>query len=563
MSKNIKTDCSIASVKKYCENNNDFIKILELFSDGYIPTYNKWKVKIREDIQPFLKRNFFIWYYSEANYVSDVSPARFISSQIHYKFGEDFVVIPIPEPVYKKSRLQSINYSFHIFTMDDHPLVKDIESLTEAIIKTETYEQLIKQVDFKFGKSHYLSFLLNICGKMGLFTPNAEMYKINERKLAAFLALSARDKLHKMLSTHLSSLLSNLKEHKLLRKLPTQAKLLKILETSQDMDSFYAEAFPGLVPLVDDFISSSGIMDFGHLEVFDEDGSPLEEMMESTMEIQALVSLISSAIFICCGLYFQIIEPEYDSYFDFNELDKDYVASLPPVDSELDKNEAAQYKSMMSYLAYIKPPSVYSVTPIGAKLFGKNYVDGLFYMLIEPDEYDDVLEDMLLDRDEIEVENDMALQLELFDDDFLTFYDTANEILMQKKGNILQFPSPQSPLDGLNPDNKPTFTDETATYRFKVNKQVITIDGNETLTDLGYIIESMFDLDGDHLSSFYMGKKFFEESREIRCPVPFSVSGESDNYRICDLNLFKGQTFLYLYDFGTEHRFTLKFDGYV
>ena len=132
----INADYSIAGVKDFCENNKDFTKILELFSKGYIPAYNKRKVKIREEIQVFLKRNFFTWYYSETNDVSGISPVHFISSQIYHKFGEDFVAIPIPEPVYKKSKLQSINYKFHIFTMDDHPLVKDIESLTEAIIKT-------------------------------------------------------------------------------------------------------------------------------------------------------------------------------------------------------------------------------------------------------------------------------------------------------------------------------------------------------------------------------------------------------------------------------------------
>ena len=103
MSKITKPDCSIANVKYYCEGNKDFIKILNLFSEGYIPIYNKRKVKTREEIQTFLKRNFFTWYYSDANYVSDVSPACFINSQIYHKFGEDFAVVPIPNRFIKKA----------------------------------------------------------------------------------------------------------------------------------------------------------------------------------------------------------------------------------------------------------------------------------------------------------------------------------------------------------------------------------------------------------------------------------------------------------------------------
>ena len=560
MLKRKRTDCNTEDVKRYCEGNEDFTKILDLFSAGYIPVYNKRKVKLREEVQPYLKRNFFTWYYSVANQVSDVSPARFINSHVFHKFGEDFVVVPIPEPVYKKSRLLSINYGFHIFTVDDHPLMQDVECVMGAIKQTGA----IDQVDFAFGNAHYLSFLLNLCGEMGLIVQKESDLNVNEKKLAAFSSLPEKDKLNKMLSAHLGGFLNNMKQQPNHGKLPTLAKLLKVLGTSQDIDGLFAKAFPGLMSRVTDFISPFGSMDLDDIDVFHEDEDSIEEMMGSTIEMQMLLSSITSAIFICCGLYFQIIRLEYDSCFDFEELDGDYLASLPPKDSGFDENEAQQYISMMSFIAYIKPPSRYSVTPIGAKLFGKNYAKEFSYLLTHPDEYDEVLEDMLLDRDEIKSENYDDFIMNLFGGSIFDFLGNVNDAKkMPGRGDLLQFPASQSPLEGLNPDNKPTFTDETATYRFKVNRRVIAINGNDTLTDLGYSIESVFGLDGFHLSSFYMGKKIFESSREIRCPEPFSDSGESDNYRICDLGLFKGQTFMYVYDFGNERRFTIKFDGCV
>ena len=255
-----------------------------------------------------------------------------------------------------------------------------------------------------------------------------------------------------------------------------------------------------------------------------------------------------------------MIQLEYDLHFDFDELDDGYLGSLPPDDSGLNEKEFDEYASMVAFIAYIKPPSSFYLTPIGAKLLGRNYTKELSYLHISQDDYDDALEEVLLDRDEIEEDVDDDLLENLFSGGLMQYINKANNDV-DDSDEVLQFPSSKSPLDGLNPDNKPTFTEETATYRFKVSRRIITINGNETLTDLGRAIEYVFDLDGDHLSSFYMGKKFFENSREIRCPEPFNDSGESDGYRICDLGLFKGQTFLFLYDFGNERRFTLKFDG--
>jgi len=121
------------------------------------------------------------------------------------------------------------------------------------------------------------------------------------------------------------------------------------------------------------------------------------------------------------------------------------------------------------------------------------------------------------------------------------------------------------PLDGLNPDGLPVFTDENAIYRFRVSRQIVELHGTDTLADLSYAIRIMYDLDEDRLSSFYMGRKFFESSREIICPrvIPFDdiEPSTAELYRICDLNLFEKQKFLYLHDFIREHRFNISFAG--
>ena len=121
------------------------------------------------------------------------------------------------------------------------------------------------------------------------------------------------------------------------------------------------------------------------------------------------------------------------------------------------------------------------------------------------------------------------------------------------------------PMDGLNPDGLPVFTDEDDIYRFRVSRRIIELLGTDTLADLSYAIQSMYELDNERLSSFYMGRKFFENSREIICPriSPFDDKEPStaELYRICDMKLYEKQKFLYLHDFVREHRFNISFAG--
>ena len=439
MLKRDKSDINMESVKTYCEGNDDFGKILELFSAGYIPVYNKRKVKLREEVKPFLKRNFFTWYYSAANSAIDVSPARFINSHIFHEFGSDFVVLPIPEPVYKKTRLSGISYKYHVFTMDDHPLIHDIKKFMEVTRQEGTYDQL----DYVFGQAHYMSFLFNICTEIGFIVQKGEDIKINEKKFTAFLSSSKKDQLHKLLSSHLANFLSNIKKLPDTGKLPSITKLIKVLGTSQDIDGLFSSAFPGIMSRVVDAASSFGL-DPEDFEDFLHDESYLHEMMEANIEMQMLLSSITSSVFICCGLYFQIIQPEYDSYFHFDELDGSYLASLPPEDSGLDEDGMEKYSSTMSFIAYIKPPSRYNATPMGTKFFGTDYEDEMSYFLIERDEYDDVLEDMMLDRDEIEPASEDDYIMNLLGRNLFDFIDTASDTEEPGDDEVLQFPSQKS-----------------------------------------------------------------------------------------------------------------------
>jgi len=122
-----------------------------------------------------------------------------------------------------------------------------------------------------------------------------------------------------------------------------------------------------------------------------------------------------------------------------------------------------------------------------------------------------------------------------------------------------------SPLDGLNPKGLPVFTDENAVFRFRVSRKVFELPGSDTLADFCYSIRGEFNLDSERASSFFMNNKMYDSNHEISCPrvIPFEPDYEfkAEDYRICDLNLFDQQQFIYLHDFRRDNRFNIRFIG--
>lgn len=126
------------------------------------------------------------------------------------------------------------------------------------------------------------------------------------------------------------------------------------------------------------------------------------------------------------------------------------------------------------------------------------------------------------------------------------------------------------------------------TYIFKVklkhDKRVwrkIEVLGSQTLDDLHMAIQEAFDFDADHLYSFFMSGKAWDDSDfeyyhpdaapqtplEKKMETIFSLIRGSHpelrvpatRMRIESLNLKPKQKFLYLFDYGDEWRFEVEF----
>jgi len=123
-------------------------------------------------------------------------------------------------------------------------------------------------------------------------------------------------------------------------------------------------------------------------------------------------------------------------------------------------------------------------------------------------------------------------------------------------------PAPEPP-----PPARPTArSGALQTYTFKVtylrNPDIwcaIEIAETQTLNDLHMAIQEAVGLGADHLYSFYMSGRAWDQDTEYASP--YAEGPSAAQVEIHDLNLRMKQRFLYLFDYGDEHHFDVQLVG--
>lgn len=88
----------------------------------------------------------------------------------------------------------------------------------------------------------------------------------------------------------------------------------------------------------------------------------------------------------------------------------------------------------------------------------------------------------------------------------------------------------------------------------------IALLGDQTLDDLHEMIQETFDWDNDHLYSFFMNNRPFNDYETYYSPND-SEEPKASRKKIYTLGLIPGKIFTYVFDFGDDHRFKIETMG--
>lgn len=86
----------------------------------------------------------------------------------------------------------------------------------------------------------------------------------------------------------------------------------------------------------------------------------------------------------------------------------------------------------------------------------------------------------------------------------------------------------------------------------------IKINENSTLYDLHKFILDIYDFSDDHLHVFFMNNRAWDSTEAYYTEHYENSDRSTCDYKLSDFSLDKGDKFVYIFDFGDEHRFQIK-----
>jgi len=92
--------------------------------------------------------------------------------------------------------------------------------------------------------------------------------------------------------------------------------------------------------------------------------------------------------------------------------------------------------------------------------------------------------------------------------------------------------------------------------------RIIKLSHNTKLHKLHLIIQNAFDFDNDHMYAFYTGTSY-KNRKEFYCANPLGESNEYEDLTVEDAEIYKGQKFMYLFDFGDMWKFEIQVIDFI
>ncbi|QXE20687.1 hypothetical protein [Clostridium sp. 001] len=92
--------------------------------------------------------------------------------------------------------------------------------------------------------------------------------------------------------------------------------------------------------------------------------------------------------------------------------------------------------------------------------------------------------------------------------------------------------------------------------------RVLKLSHNTTFHELHLLIQQAFDFDNDHMYAFYTGTSR-RTGKELYSADPFGESDEYEELTIEEADIYKGQQFIYLFDFGDMWEFKIQVMDFI
>ena len=539
----------------YCNTTESIHGIFNIYKEEFLENYKLLSAKEKKPVKKALPYIYRMWYYSALMDDTPLSPANFLNMQIKEKYGEEAMVVPIARPSYKRKALSDFDQEFVVFDIENHPVLKDLETFLQycrpdigidenGIVLEEERDNFIDLLTFR--EIFYVTFLTNISYELGLIKklPSIGVFRAAAvaDKIKAFLKLPKEEQLKIIVDTVLTIASKQMSElFPMDRSAFSVTALRKLVKDAVDLNEFLNDIMDKYNINVD--LEELGDIDMDNLDEMDIEDLPQESMMALAIRMELAFSM-DAYLTTPLGYYLQLLQPIYIYLYDassyFYELYNAEVNNVPLI--------------KMFFLM----PNGFDLTVLGNKiLLEGNKPKNEFQALADKIDFNEAYRDICgYNTEEAAFDEEDISEEEILNAFFESFAPKGRA--KKNKGDL-----------NIEPEaGQEIVTEKKAAYIFKVKKTsnkrkfiTVAMKATQSFEDLADAIRNNYSLEWGHMYSFFMSNKPYDNNYEIPCPHDSEAEINTKKVKLHEMKLYKGQRFLFIYDFGEDITFEIEFIG--
>lgn len=543
-------------IEQYCQQTETINKVFEFYKREFFNNYEFLNSEERKSVLKAMPYCYRIWYYSALISHTSLSPANLINMQIKEKYDEELVVLPIARPIYTRKKLTDFHQEFVIFSVEDHPVLKDLENFMnncrpdigvdeKGLLLDEEREKIIDSLTFK--EIFYVTFLTNTSYELGLLKkmPSIGVHRAMAvtRNMEVFFNLSKREQLKRIIEAVVSIASKQMCElFPLDRSSFSISSLRKMIRDGIDLNEYLSNIMEKYNIVVD--FQELEKFDFESIGDIDIEALPKESIMALAIRME-LAFAFDAYITTPLGYYLQVLQPiyihNYSAATHFYELYQ------------------AEHSNVPLIKLYFIMPNGFDLTVLGENIIlDGNKAKHQFQDLDTKIDYMQTLEDIY----QYQVINPLHEWLDIAEEppiDIAATYFNGKPVRKVKSKAELNIPASEG---------DEVITNRNRAYVFKIKntahkRKYITVQlkGSQTISQIRDIVEEGYNLDFEYLYSFFMNNKPFDRDYEIPSPAEIDSEMTAANIKLYELRLIVGQKFLLIYDFDKKISFEIEFLG--
>lgn len=521
---------------------------VENFVEQFFQIYEELEQKEKEILELCVQQMFRKYYYSDLIPDRNLTPSTIINTLVERELGNDLVVQPILKLNYRGNELDLIDLTVITYQQDEHPMVKDMELFLElagsgvkvldfGIVSAEEHNRFSSMT---INDRHYFNILSMAALESGmtivLHKGKTATAKISP-KGKEFLQLDARQKLQLLIDAVIKLCSSAItRSYPELKGKFSDDGVRRLLTSPKNIEELLLPIFNKVgidISMIVGF--SAGFMEGANNQPSEEELLKMAEFVS----IQQTLDMFFSTPF---GYYLQLIQPVYPDSYDIQE-----EVGILLLDT-------SDFQNIRTKLFTI--PAEYDLTSLGELLLVKGGKKPKRQQVIPSDIGDQEMYEAVLGSrvyvEEYEYDDLLSEFLELMSLQMTNKKPTKKGT---KKNGKKVVAMEAKIKDKSDADNKVFVFKAKLFYNKRVWRQY-ELKGDHTLHDLHEAVFEGFDLEPGHLYAFFMSNKAWDSSSEFSDPQADGPNAKKAKIGSLDLPLKK--KFLYIYDFGDEHRFEIE-----